>query len=110
VNVRSGWAELVDPARLEAVARGCVFVTDPPLPCPIDGNWQGELRFLRGAERLHTGAGLWILRFERGTQQRWVELASVESTWTHVGERMVAQVISRDDRYPSEVIELGGDA
>jgi hypothetical protein len=110
VNVRSGWAELVDPAGHEAVARGCVFVIDPPLPCPLEGHWIGELRFLRGVERLRGRPNVWLLRFEGGTQHRWVELASVERTWTHVGERATARLVSSDDLFPSGVIELGGDA
>lgn len=110
MDVKGGWAELIDPAYVNAVARGCVYVEDPPLPCPIDGPWRGELRFVRGANRLREGPHVWLLRFERGTLHRWVEVTSVESTWTHVGERMVARLASLDDRYPSQVVELGGDA
>lgn len=110
MDVKGGWAELVDPVGLKTVARGCVFVEDPPLPCPIDGLWRGEVRFVRGADRLREGHHAWLLRFERGTQHRWVELTSLEARWTHVGERMVAKVVSSDERYPSQVVELGGDA
>jgi hypothetical protein len=110
VDVKSGWAELVDPVDLEAMARGCVFIEDPPLPCPLDGHWRGEMRFVRGAERLRDRGDIWLLWFEGGTQHRWVQLTALEPMWTHVGERIVARLISCDDRYPAEVIELGGDA
>ena len=100
---------VADPLERQAVARGCVYVVDPPLPCPPDGRWEGEVRFVRGHERLRPGPGLWLLQFEDGVQQRWVKLESVQDTWTASGLRGTAHVFSYDERFPAQVVELGGD-
>jgi hypothetical protein len=50
-----------------------------------------------------------VLQFEDGVQQRWVELASVEDAWTPLGLHGTAHVFSYDERFPAQVVELGGD-
>jgi hypothetical protein len=109
MKVKSGWAEFVDTRRQEVVARGIVHVLDPPLPCPALGRWEGEVGLLRGSEALREGAGAWLLRFEDGVQLRWVEIEAVTPTWAPSGLRATARVVSYDDRFPAEVVELGGD-
>lgn len=109
MRVKSGWAEFVDPRRNEAVARGLTYVYDPPLPCPPLGRWEGEVTLLRGHDRLQAGVEVWLLRFEDGHQLRWVEIEAVSPAWEPSGLRGTARVVSYDDRFPSEVVELGGD-
>jgi hypothetical protein len=109
MRVKSGWAEFVDPRRHEVVARGIVHVLDPPLPCPALGRWEGDVSLLRGYDALHEGAGVWLLRFEDGAQLRWVEIEGVTPKWERSGLRGTARVVSYDNRFPSEVVELGGD-
>jgi hypothetical protein len=110
MKVAVGWAEFWDPLLEEAVARGRVSVLDPPLPCPPTGTWLGEVKLLRGYESLlDREREIWLLRFEDGAPQRWVELLSVESTWAASGLRGTAQVATHDDKFPPQLPELGGD-
>ncbi len=110
VEVKCGWAEFLDPLRREVVARGCVSVQDPPLPCPSSGRWDGEVRFLRGFNALRRRRrSVWLLRFEGGAQDRWVELRSVERAWAPSGLRATALISTYDDQFPAQLTELGGD-
>ncbi len=110
MRVAIGWAEFWDPEQEEVVARGRVSVVHPPLPCPPEGDWWGEVALLRGASTLRARErDLWLLRFEDGATQRWVELRSVEPAWAPSGLRATASVFTQDERFPAQLPELGGD-
>ena len=110
MKVMCGWASFFDPERREPVARGRVVVDDPPLPCPPSGPWTGEVALLRGFTSLRRRhREIWVLRFEGGGQDRWVELTSVERVWTRSGRRATAHIRTYDGRFPTELVELGGD-
>lgn len=110
MKVTCGWASFFDPLQREAVARGRVSVVDPPLPCPGSGAWVGEVKFLRGFASLRRRQReIWLLRFDDGGQDRWVELTSVERSWAPSGLRATAQIQTSDGRFPTQLTELGGD-
>ena len=107
MRVRCGWAQIVDPARQCAVARGLVFVRHPPLPYAARGRWEGEVHLLRGHDSLR--CDVWLLRFENDADPRWIEIESIERTPAPSGLRATARIVSHDDEFPPQVIELGGD-
>jgi len=110
VKVTCGWASFFDPLRREQVARGRVAVVDPPLPCPGSGVWIGEVTYLRGFASLRRRQrDIWLLQFEDGGADRWVELTSVDRAWAPSGLRATAQIQTFDGRFPTELTELGGD-
>lgn len=108
MRIKCGWAEFLDPATREVVARGSVSVD--ALPGTEQGPWDGEVRLLRGHDRLleHDRA-LWLLRFELGPVHRWVELQSLERRWAPSGLRATAHLRSFDEEVPPVVNELGGE-
>jgi hypothetical protein len=108
--VNCGWANIIDATANTPVARGRLSVLDPPLPCPPEGYWEGELTLLRGSDALTAGDSMiWGLRSEDGHQFRWVEIRSVRPAWAPSGLHATAHIISCDDRFPAKVVELGGD-
>src|SRR5690606_33240550 len=84
VRIKCGFAELVDPVDYEVVARGSVSAY--AIPDVGRGPWDGEIRLIRGYEHLRDLDGSWwLLRFEKGFSQRWIELRSVERQWAPSG-------------------------
>jgi len=110
MRVACGWAEFIDTRLQEVVARGHVTLLDIVAPRRPGRRWNGEVRHLRGEERLRGGTGaIWLIRFEHGSELRWVELGRVDASWSPSGRRATAQITSHDEEVPSAVTELGGE-
>lgn len=108
MSIKCGWAEFVDPAREDVVARGSVFAE--AIPNVLTSPWDGEVRLIRGYEDLVArGLSVWILRFEAGMVHRLIELQAIDRQWAPSGLRATAVVRSYDDLTPAVVNELGGE-
>jgi len=106
--IKCGWAEFVNPTDGAIVARGSVSAR--AIPGVGRAYWDGEVRLLRGHEDLlDISKQLWLLRFEQGLAERWVELSTVERRWAPSGLRATAIVRSYDREVPPVVNELGGE-
>ncbi|PKN79432.1 MAG: hypothetical protein CVU47_10630 [Chloroflexi bacterium HGW-Chloroflexi-9] len=107
MKMKCGWVQIFDPSGQWIVARGAMSVE---AVAGLDrGPWDGEVDLMRGGAPLICWRQLpWLVRFEQGHAQQWVQVRSLEQRWGPSGLRNVAHVRSYDHEFPPAISELGG--